>query len=314
MKWIRTIVLLGFSLSFFPACEREVDLNLGESNPEVVVLANFSDLDTLEVVVSKSRSVLDQGPMEAIPDAVVELYVDDFFADRLGFVPSPIPQIPGYYYSTDVVPQAGERLRLTVDALGFDPVEGECTMPFPVEIDTGYTALRIEIEELDLFYNQANITVDIKVLDPSNISNYYHLNFYMQGFDFRIDTEGDTLKTAFYSLPLSIFSNDDAIPLVPYIDDRGVLFTDDALEANHGKLSFHGTFQYRRSDQLLGDFLIELRATSPEYYLYHSSLARQYQASQDPFSEPVILYSNIDNGQGIFAAFLSRFYRVETAQ
>ncbi|MDV7393939.1 DUF4249 family protein, partial [Arthrospira platensis SPKY1] len=71
------------------------------------------------------------------------------------------------------------------------------------------------------------------------------------------------------------------------------------------------TFQFRHIDQLLGDLEIELRSVSPEYFNYHRSLARQYQASPDPFSEPVILYSNIEGGQGIFAGFVPRTYRVD---
>lgn len=310
MKLRNLLFPFFLSLVFFVACERELQIDLNGVKPELVVLANFSDLDTMEVVVSKSRPVLDQEQAVYLPNANVELFINDKFADRLTFVASPIPQIPGYYHSKEVVPQPGDRLRLTVDAAGFPSAAAESTMPLPVGIDTAFTALLIEIHEVDLFFNQATITAHIKVLDPPG-PHFYHLNFYMQGYDYRIDIEGDTLKTNFYSLPLVTFPLDDAIPLIPYLDDRGVLFTDDALEVDDGELSFTATFQYRRSDQLLGHFLIELRSASPEYYDYHRSLVRQYQASQDPFAEPVILYSNVENGQGIFAGFVSRFYIVK---
>lgn len=164
MKLPNPILPVALFLLLFTACERDLDFNLQDLKPELVVLANFSDLDTLEVVVSKSRPALDQDAPEYIPNANVKLFVDNSFADQLSFVSSPILQIPGYYLSSGVVPQPGEHLRVTVDAPGYPSVEAESTMPYPVGIDTGFTSLLIEIEEVDLFYNQANITAHIKIL------------------------------------------------------------------------------------------------------------------------------------------------------
>ena len=311
MKRTRPILILSILSFVFFACERPAEINLGIFTPELVVLANFSELDTLEVIVSKSQPILTEGPVEYVSDATVELFIDGFFADRFQFVPSPVPQLPAYYLSTDIVPQSGLDYRLRVEAPGFESVEGTCTLPFPVEVDTANLFLFIEIEELDAFNSQANITVNLKVQDEKNIPNYYHLNFYQKGFDFSVNGMGDTIKTSFFSLPLVTTSEDNTVPLIPYIEDRGVLFTDNALENNQGGLIFSSTFQYRPGDQLLGDFLIELRTTSPEYYHYHRSLAQQFQAGLDPFSEPVILYSNIEDGQGVFAGFVTRFYSIE---
>ena len=309
MNWIRSIALLYFSLAMLSSCELPADLDLVTLPPQLVVLANFSDLDTMEVVISKTKPALSEAEVEYISDAVVEIYINGFFADRLGFHPSPIPQIPGFYESSGIVPQSGQHFRLRATVPGFEDVEGESTMPWPVEIDTAFTSLLIEKEEGEN-ENIVSITVKIKILDPGFAGNYYHLNFYQQLYDL----SGDTLKTSFYSLPLVITSEDDDVPLTPYIESRGVLFSEDALEENQGELTSHATFQYHRNLQELGDFLIELRSVSPEYYFYHRSLANQYQSGQDPSAEPVILYTNILNGQGVFAGFISRFYRVDTAQ
>jgi hypothetical protein len=298
----------------FTACERDAQLDLNNNSPEVVVLSNFSDLDTLEVVVSKTRPVLDEGKPEYISNARLVLYVNGFFADTFQYVASPVLQAPGYYISSKVVPKPGDRCSLVVEVPGFDPVKGESRMPFPVFIDTAFTMLVVEKEQIDEELSQATIEVKLKVLHEPGVENYFHLNFYQQGFDFQLDQEGDTIKFPFFSLPLVVAPGDDEIPLVPYIENRGVLFTEQALEGNQGILSFSLKFQYYPQSQILDDFLIELRTTSREYYLYHRSLARQHQAGQHPFSEPVILYSNIENGHGIFAGFTPRFYRVETAQ
>jgi hypothetical protein len=309
MKRSILYICAGFWL-LFSACEREARIDLGAFETEIVVLANFSNADTLEVVVGKSQSVISQSSPKYVSDALVELYVDGFYTDQLSFESSPIPQIPGYYLSKKVVPEPGAHYRLVVEVPGFDPVEGACSMPFPVELDEGFTSALLETELIDAENALATIRIAVKVLDLPGVSNFYHLNFYQEGFDFQIDEDGDTLKTSFFSLPLVMESDDDQIPLIPYIESRGVLFSDEALEKNRGELSFTSTFQYRHIDQLLDDLQIELRSVSPEYFNYHRSLARQYQASPDPFSEPVILYSNIEGGQGVFAGFVPLFYRV----
>jgi hypothetical protein len=302
------------ALLIFSACERDARLDLDNSSPEVVVLSNFSDLDTLEVVVSKTRPVLDEGKPEYISDARLVLFVNGFLSDTLQYVASPVLQVPGYYISSKVAPKPGDRYSLVVEAPGFDPVKGESRMPLPVPIDTAFTSLVFEKEQIDEELSQAKIKVKLKVLHEPGVENYFHLNFYQKGFDFQLDQEGDTIKFPFFSLPLVVTPDDDEVPLVPYIENRGVLFTEQALEGNQGVLSFSLNFQYYPQSQILEDFLIELRTASQEYYLYHRSLARQHQAGQHPFSEPVILYSNIENGHGIFAGFTPRFYNVETSQ
>ncbi|MFZ2899701.1 MAG: DUF4249 domain-containing protein [Saprospiraceae bacterium] len=301
-------------LVLFSACERDARLDLNSNGPEVVVLSNFSDLDPLEVVVSETRPVLGEEGVEYIPDARVVLYINGFLADTLRYVASPLLQTPGYYVSSVVAPKPGDRCSLVVEAPGFDPVTGESRIPLPVLIDTAFTTLVFEEEQIDETLSQATIEVKLKVLHEPGGENYFHLNFYQQGFDFQLDQEGDTIKFPFFSLPLPVTPGDDGTPLVPYIENRGVLFTEQALEGNQGILSFTMKFQYYPQSQLLEDFHIELRTTSREYFLYHRSLARQHQAGQHPFSEPVILYSNIENGHGIFAGFTPRFFRVETSQ
>ncbi len=312
MKRPALIASALFMLFLLPSCERGARIDLDALPTELVVQANFSNLDTLEVVVSKTRPSLSEEDIVYVSNGAIEVFVGDFFVDRLGFIPSPIPQFPGYYISSKVVPQPGEHFRMTLDVPGFKRVQAQSTMPYPVEIDTAFTNLLIEKEEVDVTNNMATITIGVKILDPASPGHFYHLNFYQQGYDLYIEQDGDTLKTSFFSLPLVIEPEDDAIPLIPYIENRGVLFTEEALAGNQGELSFSGAFKYRREDQELGDFIIELRSVSPEYYYYHRSLARQFQASHDPFSEPVILYTNVENGLGVFAGFVPRFYQVET--
>jgi hypothetical protein len=48
---------------------------------------------------------------------------------------------------------------------------------------------------------------------------------------------------------------------------------------------------------------LELIHASKEYYLYHSKLTIAADNNGNPFAEPVIMYTNINGGYGVFAGF-----------
>ena len=48
-------------------------------------------------------------------------------------------------------------------------------------------------------------------------------------------------------------------------------------------------------------FEFELKHVSKEYFQYYTTMEKQVENEGNPFGEPVIIYSNIENGFGIFA-------------
>lgn len=285
------------------ACEQLVELDLGQEEPRLVVLASFSDLDTLEVVVSQSNAALEPQSGGVVVDAVVEIYQENgTFIDRLDYTGE------GFYRAASLVPQVGKGYLLRVSAPGFEPVEAVSVIPPPRVIDTASVELDLEVTEEGPIFNRADFEISLNIKDNPGSDDFYHLVFYQEAFNYRIGLNGDTLKQQFFSLPLSVELKDDQIPAIPYIESRGLLVRDEDLP---GLLAFDGSFLYRRNDQLLGDFIIELRSVSEDYFLYHASLARQAQAGSDPLSEPVILFTNIQNGYGVFGGFVSRFFALD---
>ncbi|MCF8381952.1 MAG: DUF4249 domain-containing protein [Bacteroidales bacterium] len=55
---------------------------------------------------------------------------------------------------------------------------------------------------------------------------------------------------------------------------------------------------------------IQLNSVSKDYYLYVKSLDRYLKAKENLFAEPVKIYSNVEGGYGIFAAFNKSIYRI----
>ena len=46
---------------------------------------------------------------------------------------------------------------------------------------------------------------------------------------------------------------------------------------------------------------VSLHSITEDYYDYVSSLQKHYNAKGDPFSTPVVVHGNVENGIGIFA-------------
>lgn len=302
--------LLTFCMAAFAGCVRPLDLEVDTGSSKLAVICNFSDSHALEVVVSSTRSVLDEGAVSYVRDARVQVFEQGQFIEELEFIDSEDEMVPPRFQSQILVPKPGILYMIQVHAPGFETVTAYSTIPPKVSIDTGTVVFSMQLVEEDILYNRADFQVSIRITDPAEDGNFYHLNFYQEAYDYRINIYGDTVREQFFSLPLRIEPLDWSIPMIPYFDNRGVLMKDDTFSGQTITLSFQGSFRFRRNDQLLGDFIIELRSVSREYYLYHSALARQQQSGTGLFVDPIILFNNIQNGQGVFAGYSSQFYIV----
>lgn len=309
MIWKYTYLLILFTAAL-AGCVRPLDLDVDTGPSKLAVICNFSDSQALEVVVSSTRSVLNEGAVSYVSDARVEVFEQGQFIEELEFIDSEDDMVPPRFQSQILVPKPGVLYMIQVHAPGFESVTAYSTIPPKVSIDTGTVMFTMQLIEEDLLHDRADFKVSIRITDPSTDENFYHLNFYQEAYDYRINIYGDTVREQFFSLPLRVEPLDWSVPMIPYFDNRGVLMKDDTFSGQTVTLGFQGSFRFRRNDQLLGDFIIELRSVSREYYLYHSALARQQQSGTGLFVDPVILFNNIENGQGVFAGYSSQFFIV----
>jgi hypothetical protein len=91
--------------------------------------------------------------------------------------------------------------------------------------------------------------------------------------------------------------------ITAYLDD-GVLFEDASF--NGRRVSFSFPMQTRlKGRELFGQLFVELRTISEDYYRFYSSVGRQQDNPGPPYSEPVIVFTNVEDGRGIFAGYNS---------
>jgi hypothetical protein len=292
---------LFVSLLFIAAtCERPVDLQIPVLEPKLVVVSNFTSEEDVFVQVTKSQSILDSNDVTYITDAVVELYQEDILLEELSLVQG-VRRVPPYYSTFMTSLEPGVIYTIKVDAPGFETVMAESSIPEKIDIQ-GLNVTDIDIQtganDDELIFSY---TVNMAFQDPPNESNFYQLNFFQELYSY-INIEGDTVITGKNLRQIAFSPQNNNNNFIAYFDG-GVLFDDTNFDGSVIGYSFRLETRLNQETELLGQMFVELRSTSEEYYLFHNSLSRQQENTNDPFAEPVIVFNNIKNGKGIFAGY-----------
>lgn len=276
------IGLLLFSIS----CEKEIPLDDEEKAPRIVVNGIFSANDTIRIHLSESRNVLFDGELPNLLAAEAKLLDEN--DNVLG---SFVHEGNGIYVLNSVLPTAGNVYKITVSSLSFTPVSSSTSAPAPLttaQIDTTRTGDEMNYE--------------LTFQDNASEANYYAIS--IRKISFYIDDfTGDTIyyEDIYFCSSEIIVQNGSA-------DANGercnsiMLFSD---------ASFNGQSVSFSASNYIGEYedttyvVATISSVSEDFYKYNITLAN-YEATQgSPFAQPVQVYSNIENGFGIFGGYSS---------
>jgi len=309
---MRPYTLLLLLPLLFSNCEQPVDFEIGDGDAKLVVVSNFTNDNALGVFVSKTRSTLSNDPFEYVLNAKVQVFADGQLVETLQFVPADAEQnIPPYYTTVKLVPEVGKLYSIEVNVEGYEPIRATNSIPETVLIESVQFENTLEKTEDDLALVNCDVAVDFS--DPVGNTNYYHLSFFQELVKYSLDQNGDTIfQQVMLNLPIEINPVDENAPITKYIDKRSFLFDDQSFNGEKMSLSFTGNYEFSQKNFIPRRFLVELRSVSEEYFLYRTTLTQQNNNRQDPLSEAVQLYHNIQNGCGIFAGYSanSRFFEL----
>lgn len=249
----------------------------------------------------------------------------------------------GNYSDHTIQIKPGATYKLEVSSEGFDEVWCETTVPKLVDIsDFTVEYEKLKKSEYGPIYS---INMSLKINDNADIENFYNLNVYVSngielgylrvpnnsygGYgsnpygnpgeqpefsqtDTIVETYSDYREQWFSSDP--IFTGGDAMDVIDgYIYTNG-LFTDELMNGKNYKFLF-GKFNRYEIHKEVGEYIkinIVLDNMSKDLYLYYRSRDEHSYAKDDPFAEPVPVFSNIVGGLGIFGSqstsFIQEFY------
>lgn len=267
---------LSFALVFlFMACEQEVDdIPLPQSDPKLVVYSYISPSDSLiQVEVTKSIPFFSGAKNldvdEAVTDATVQISSNGS-AVQLPYDPSSRSYRIANNTSFPIL--AGQSYFLTVTAPGGFSVNASTRVPkTSPELPT--VSLDSTIRESDGF-QEKRYRIITKWKDVAANNNFYHFslkpeNFFGEGYCNDVfSDEGKQGMEISRSCSYTTFFD----PTFP------------------NSSSFNGT--------------VYVLTTDVEYYKYHESYYRYND--ENPFAEPVRIYSNIEGGLGCFGSYLEQ--------
>lgn len=271
----KIIFALFVSISFL-SCETFIDMEIPNEGRKITINSIINDQDIPVVYLHRSRFILDATyEFEPIIQATVKLFkegelVATLQEKELGvyIAPGYVPE-KGFQYTVEVT-KAGE----TASAQTIIPNSVGCQL-----VDT------IRVTNANMENIQEYLRFNLSVTDPGDQENYYMVTFY----------------SSFYDYPIS-FHNSQQI--VENGNDQFLnyaVFSDKLINGTTKKLAFD--IEINNFTEEINPVRIQFNSISKDMYLYYLRLSSYWEAQNSFLAEPVMIYTNINNGLGIFGGF-----------
>ncbi|REG78271.1 DUF4249 domain-containing protein [Algoriphagus antarcticus] len=288
-----TISILSFLALM--SCEQFLEVDLPGQEPKLVLNSLIEPSDTVKVFLTQSRGVLagrEYDEFDLVKDATVQLKDGTGNIYTLDYIDRSRPyDTDAFYYLRGKDLVGGESFEISVEKEGFPKISSEEVLPQKVDIKS--------IEMTNLGSNGGLETEDVfevtvKFSDPPG-NDFYEISGGISGRDIFVNA-GDTTyfsySSALYPKPVNPIYEKD------YLLRNVLLFRDNLLNGAESEMVFRTSI--RRDLDL--KVTIRLSHVSESYYLYYDTADLQQYNSGDILSQPVLVYTNIKNGLGIFKA------------
>ncbi len=289
--------------TLFISCTKRIEIELPQQKPKLSINCMFVPFTlpaprVFIVEVFQSTSVLDTLSNTIIDYADVKVFADDILVATIPFVDS-----LGYYQLLEFHPENNKRYYIEVEAEGFDKVYANDIIPTRVSVKDTTIIPFAYVDSDGSVYSE----IRIKFEDPPNEKNYYEIFFEPIFFYGQFHWK-------------SLYSDDQVILSEKYYPELITLgvhnpyflpFSDDLFDGQEYELSISYTagvdINIENSVNTGSFYHLVFRSVSEEYYKYKTSLLEySYNEQADILfgqNEPMNVYSNVQNGYGIFAGF-----------
>ncbi len=292
---ITTIVLIVCS------CETVVDVPPPEFTPSLVAHGFFTSDSLWAVKLTKSIGFTEAGSPDDVDDASVEIWNNEVL------IANPTRRDSGLYVATGKPNNPGSTFTLRASSPTAGSVVAHDELPSPVRI---VRTAEIHTRQPDSLSRRNVYTVELDLIDDASTDDYYGIALLQvrwrlnrksgaitplpAGF-FQFESDDEVLGES----PFDILSNEKSI----YYE---AFFSDDLINGTTHTISFD--LQYddpspKAEIIVQRAFAVVLLSVSKDFYSYWTTAGDQLFTNQNPFSEPLDVHSNVENGLGIFAGF-----------
>lgn len=301
MKRIVTIVL---AIVMCSCHENLVDLDIEKSAPKLVIGGLINSDSSVIIKVTKTVHALQTDAEYGVKDATVLLYENETLKTQLFYDPQITDsEVDDVYRSEDgFTPSSGNVYTLRVNAEGYREVNASTRIPEKIPIaDFQASSTPVQVGE---FLNGVNAQMTFQ--DAPNETNFYSI---VIREEYKVYNEYDEFGEPIESKGFVTETLSKA--LIPRFDDKiefdgksnfqfNVLYLSDI--AFNGQLY---TFKFlMHAPNSGGKLTVFLNHITKEHYQYGTtSQLQQLESTENPFSQPVQVYTNIENGLGIFSGY-----------
>ncbi|MCD4794886.1 MAG: DUF4249 domain-containing protein [Bacteroidales bacterium] len=303
---MKKIIILSVAIILIiTACEKKLDIDIPEGEKHIVVNGIINADSLLTVSVSKSQNILDNDDISFLADADIKLYSNDIFVENLLHVNS------GVYIST-VVPDISVNYKINVDYDNLKSVNADMILHNPVEIVSVDTVVEVHTNSNGEYgtYQEYEIHYKIKIEDDGNTNDYYFLALSLIQPLYEYDEYGLPTFVGYEEINEYFNTNDPA-----FRDNNeftldgmfGSVFTDELFNGTQYTVNISTGHFFDDYDRKLDgeEYLIKVKllTVTEDIYRYITSYNLNQKTKYDPFAQPVQIYSNIENGLGLFSGY-----------
>ena len=297
----RLLFLLSISLAYI-SCEKVIPFDGDVNTPKLVINSVFESDSTFKVHVSSSRSVIDTASFKNIDDAIVTI------KDGNENIIETLNHVENGFYKGQTFPQENQTYILEINHTNYDNITASDSLPSPITINSVDTSTMVDP------INGNRLQISMNFDDPENTQNYYLIETYSVN-EYLVIKNSDTTEyeldttKQFMVLTDEVFQNGGS----PWREQglfNDLLFNgqNKTLELEIPNDSWSGSEDgYDWSYKTL-TLRLYLHNITLSYYYYRTSLELFQNASGNPFAQPVQVFSNVENGFGVFAGSQISFF------
>ena len=326
----RTVTLYALLLFIFAgsfiSCEKDIEFKGKVTDPLLVMNALLTPESVVSVQLSQSRFVLGEiTPFNPISNATVSLFVHNSLKEQLTHGEN------GTYMGS-YFPKPGDEIKIEVVADRFNKLISHTVIPEKPHVVVNDSTVNMREEEYKSPYQPNSLSkitsrdmqLQLKLTDKANEENYYYLKAmqYISDNGMLLSEEvidiklSEVLKnniTDSGNLFQDIFGDEEETEKSDnlfsdlFVDGKDILFDfslQNILEAItyvDGEMVDDGN-SYGK--EVTVEYVIEIGEISKDMYQYLISGNKALNAEDyGPFTEPVMIHTNIENGLGILGAY-----------
>jgi hypothetical protein len=277
-----TMFLFSFLANY--SCTREVNIDIPKHEPEPVLNCLFANDSIFKVHLGMSSSILGE-PLPITGGEEIKLYGNSTFIESLVW--------ENEVYVSSTTAQTNVEYQIEWENGGNKITSSDFT-PEQSPIESASYRDSVGIDEFGDKYSECTVTFT----DNPHQKNYYEISLFIH-YTF----EGENITSG-----TRLFSSDPIINAegLDEFEPNDLIFSDEMINGQTHELKLN-YFPYRQAPDIDYSLIVRFRSVSENYYNYSKALLIHlfYQESNiwNSFGSPVPMFTNIEDGYGIFAGY-----------